>query len=470
MVKLSYGIRQARNCLRLSGYEGKHVFALAFSPDGTRLASGSEDMTQLWNTTNNDDSIILQKHAGWVTVLAFTPDGKILATGSTDKTVQLWDTATGDPIKTLTGHIDAINALTFSSDGTTLASASTDGTVMFWNIDTGSPLPTRITGHTRLIDAVAFVENSTTLASVAFNRVITLWDLKTSQKTEFQMNQVERRGRHHFPQDLFHALAFSPDGTKLVSIGREGEVIFSVGSGIARTKQRQDQLIQLTDVSTGRELYRLTWEKDYNSVVFSPDGKAIALSRNDRFRMWNTEIDSSLSNPNNGDSVIKGLVFSPDGEKIVIGTVDGKIHLWDVQTGDPLDAVFAGEEQVLTGEQEFNGTMAFSPNGNLLAMASNEQVCLVAIHEQLPFKEVFPSASTKTLVFSPDSAVLVIGLYGGIELWDMKTGDRLTAFDVPSGSVRTLVFSPDGKTLVSTGQDGTILLWDWDEVLKSSDR
>ncbi len=452
----------------LSGQEGKHVFALAFSPDGTRLASGSEDTTQLWNTARNDEPIILGKHLGWITVLAFSPDGKILATGSTDKTVQLWDTATGDLIKILTGHIDGINALTFSPDGVTLASASTDGTVMFWNIDTGAPLPTRITGHTRLIDAVAFVENSTTLASVAFNRVITLWDLKTSQKTEFQMNQVARKGQgyHQFPQDLFHALAFSPDGTKLVSIGREGEVIFFVGSGIARTKQRQDQLIQLTDVSTGRELYSLTWEKDYNSVVFSPDGKTIALSRNDRFRMWNTEIDISLSNPNNGDSVIKGLVFSSDGKKLVIGTVDGKVHVWDVQTGDPLEAVFAREEQVLTGEQEFNGTMAFSPNGNLLAMASNEQVCLVGIHEQIAFKEVYPSASTKTLVFSPDNAVLVIGLYGGIELWDMKTGDKLTAFDVPSGSVRTLVFSPDGKTLVSTGQDGTILLWDWDEVLK----
>ena len=454
----------------LSGHEGKHVFALAFSPDGTRLASGSEETTHLWNTTRNDEPIILRRHTGWVTVLAFSPDGKILATGSTDKKVQLSDTTTGDPIRTLIGHIDAINALTFSPDGATLASASTDGTVIFWNIDNGSPLPTRITGHTQLIDAVAFHKNSTTLASVAFNRVITLWDLKTSQKTEFQMNQVTRRGHPQFPQDLFHALAFSPDGTKLVSIGKEGEVIFKAGSGIATIRHRQDQLIQLTNVSTGRELYSLTWEKDYNSVVFSPDGKTIALGRNDRFRMWNTEIDISLSNPNNGDSVIKELVFSPDGKKIVIGTVDGKVHVWDVQTGDPLDAVFAGEEQVLTGGQEFNGTMAFSPNGNLLAMASNEQVCLVGIHEQLPFKEVVPSASTKTLVFSPDSAVLVIGLYGGgIELWDMKSGDKLTAFDVPSGSVRMLVFSPDGKTLVSTGQDGTILLWNWDEVLAGSD-
>lgn len=456
----------------LSGHEGKHVFALAFSPDGTRLASGSEDTTvQLWNTTSNDAPIILRKHIGWVTVLSFSSDGKILATGSTDKTVQLWDTTTGDPIITLTGHIDAINALTFSPDGATLASASTDGKVMFWNIDTGFPLPTRITGHTQLIEAVAFLKNSTTLASVAFNRVITLWDLKTSQKTDFQMNQVARRGHPQFPQDLFHALAFSPDGTQLVSIGREAEVIFTAGSGITTSRQRQDQLIQLTDVSTGRELQSLTWENDFDSVVFSPDGKTIALSSSDRFRMWNIEtsehIDISLLNSNNGDSVIRALVFSPDGKKIVSGTADGKVQVWDVLTGVPLAPLFAGEEPVLTGEQEFNGTMAFSPNGNMLAMASNERIRLVGIQEQIAFKEVFPSASTKTLVFSPDNAVLVIGLYGGgIELWDMKTGDKLTTFDVPSGSVETLVFSPDGKTLVSTGQDGTILVWDWEEVLK----
>ena len=179
--------------------ENKHIIALAFSPDGTRLASVSKNTrgsikttVRLWDTTGNDKPIILRnifrKQTGWTNVLAFSPDGKILASGSTDKKVQLWNTATGRLLGRLTGHVNGIAALTFSSDGTTLASASTDGAVLFWNTETRDQLPTRIAGHTELVKAVAFLkDNMTTFASVAFNGVITFWDVKTSQKSDHQI-------------------------------------------------------------------------------------------------------------------------------------------------------------------------------------------------------------------------------------------------------------------------------------------
>ena len=200
---------------RSAGMWGHQVLALAFSPDGTKLASGSKDnTTRLWDS-NNDEWITLQeKYTGyglapWTNVVAFSPDSKMLASGSTNKTVQLWDTTTGEPLTTLTGHVNGITALAFSPDGTTLASGSADGTIRFWRPGTGAPLSSHITGHIASVRAATFFQESSTLVSVAFNGEITFWNLNTPQKPT-----VHTAGH----QDWLATLAFSPDGTKLASV------------------------------------------------------------------------------------------------------------------------------------------------------------------------------------------------------------------------------------------------------------
>ena len=447
------------------------VLAVAFSPDGTRLASGSTDTTvRLWDTTGDRDSMTLQKHTGPTNVLAFSPDGKMLASGSTDKTVQLWDTTTGDPLATLTGHINGITALAFSPDGRTLVSGSTDGTIRFWQTATGAPADTLITGHTQSIKAATFFQNSSTLVSAAFNGEITFWDVETSQKSTVQ-NSGHR--------DWYSALAFSPDGTKLVSAASDGTIVFGgFPTGFSTTKP--DNLIRLTDVSTGDEL--ATLPRGSGKLIFSPDDrtKTVAIAHLD-IRLWNTETGDELvipvlDAPNLGFHrnlpTILALAFSPDGRWLVSGTTEGHIRMWDVATGEALAVFSEPTEQKNLGHIS---AVAFSPDRALLAAGTKSQLHLWDVrtgHKIFSVSTVHKRGwgihhdYPVPLVFSPDGTILVNGHNSGtIQLWDVKTGDRIAALDGHTQQVETLKFSPDGETLVSTAQDGTIFLWDWNEAI-----
>ncbi|MYG08289.1 sigma-70 family RNA polymerase sigma factor [Candidatus Poribacteria bacterium] len=467
-----------------------NVLTLAFSPDGTRLASGGKDKTvRLWDTATNNELATLQKHTGWTNALAFSPDGKMLASGSTDKTVQLWDTATGAHLATLTGHANNIVALAFSPNGRTLASGSIDGTIRFWNTETGDLLPLNIMEHTEWVKAVSFFKDSSTLASVAFNGVITFWDLKTSQKTG---------GQTIDPWDFLMTSAFSPDGTKLVSTGAKFATFLNIGPNKIAPTWEPDRLVRLTDVHTGHELATLTKTvgglggvQQKGGMTFSPDGKMVAFYGVGKIHVWHTERGDTFTIPlveSLNDAMdhflsdaefhqhtmtrlldeVRVLMFSPDGKKLVSGTGGGKVQMWDAETGTALAPFLAGQDLPSTFTVALKDpitALSFSSNGTLLAVGSEEKIRLLGNSKQPRLKDV--PRGTQSLVFSPDDTVLVTGLRnGGIELWDLATGEKITTLNGHTQPVETLVFSPDAKTLVSTGQDGTILVWDWEEAVK----
>ena len=109
------------------------VEPVAWSPNGTRIASGSLDNTvQVWDATPGGNMLIYRGHKSPVESVAWSPDGTRIASGSDDKTVQVWDAATGDTLFTYRGHSAAVYTVAWSPDGTRLASGSTDTTMQVW--------------------------------------------------------------------------------------------------------------------------------------------------------------------------------------------------------------------------------------------------------------------------------------------------------------------------------------------------
>ena len=122
------------------------ISGLEYSPDGTRLAVSSPIGIWLYDTTTLQEVGLLTGHTETVSTIAYSPDGSMLASGSWDDTIRLWDTATGETIKTLIGHEEGILSIAFSPDGKTVVSGSYDDTVRLWDVDTGENTQT-LTEH-----------------------------------------------------------------------------------------------------------------------------------------------------------------------------------------------------------------------------------------------------------------------------------------------------------------------------------
>ena len=242
----------------LRGHEDK-VRSVSFCPDGTRLASASDDKSiRIWGVSTGAGIATLLGHEGRVWTAVYNPDGTRLASGAEDNTVRIWDAATGEELAILRGHELAVRSAAFSRDGTRLASASDDQTVRLWDVTTGEELAV-LRGHDKAIWSVAFNPDGSRLASASYDKTVRLWDAATGAEVSVL------RGHEG---DIW-SVAFSPDGVCLAS----GAV---------------DKTVRLWDVMAGKTLAVLRGhEGAVLSVSFSPDSARVASASFDKtVRFW----------------------------------------------------------------------------------------------------------------------------------------------------------------------------------------
>jgi WD40 repeat protein len=199
------------------------VRALAWSPDGTRIVSGGNDNTiQVWNATCGQRLLTYTRHLGSIWAVAWSPDGRRIASGGNDSTVQVWDAMNGHHLLTYRGQTAPVRGVAWSPNGTRIASASQDGTVQVWDAERGRHLLTS-RGHTAPLWAVAWSPSGVCIAEASGNtsdehpkETVLVWDAATGQPLV----------SYPVPSSAGEAsgtlsVAWSPDSTRFASGGAD---------------------------------------------------------------------------------------------------------------------------------------------------------------------------------------------------------------------------------------------------------
>jgi WD40 repeat protein len=399
------------------------ISSVAFSPDGTKILTGSNDGTaQLWEATSGKPLIVFKGHQSSVCSVAFSLDGTKIVTGSDDKIARLWEVRSGETLMALEGHQYQVRSVAFSPDGTKILTGSVDGMTYLWDAESGKLL-VRFEGHQSWVHAVAFSPDGAKILTGSNDKTVRLWSIengKTLMTFKGHWKRVE-------------SVAFSPDGTKILT-----------GSG--------DKTARLWDVESGKLLVRFKGHQNWvHSATFSPDGtKVLTGSSDGTARLWNTANGKPL--PFEAHHIwIQSVAFSPDGTKILTGSYDGTARLWNIV--DKLSSLDSHTEEV--------ENIIFSPDGKKALTGSNDGTARLweIASGRLLVKFEGHKSWVRSVAFSPDGMKILTGSFDcTARLWNAISGQEIALFADHKKCVESVAFSPDGLNILTGYTDGIVML------------
>jgi WD40 repeat protein len=383
-----------RDLVGFRGQDGPRsgIVALAFNHDDSLLATGSADGTvRVWRADDGAMLSVMHGHAGAITGLAIVESGPggpaAIITSSNDQTIRWWDaTLATDPFVLRAPAMPY--GLAFSPDGARLAAACLGGErpLLVWDVQTGGELLTALDGYG---SAVAFSPDGAWIAM----------------------------GRSHGPSAVISSFDGAVRSTIAPAGWRADWMEFGAGDEL-KWLSNGGHLIA-DDARTGERLRSKKFpagdEAHGSRAASSPDGTLLFVACRRNIYMLDERTWESLGILRGSASNVLSIAFSPDGSRLVSGSADGVLRIWDVAAREEITSMSGHSGSVFAA--------VFSPDGSRIASAGRDRV---------------------------------------VRIWDAARFEEITQLHGHTGLVYCLAFSPDGRTLASGGADDTVRLWGLD--------